>query len=83
MTSADRRFYSWLMIAFGPLFVLGGFGAAFTTMGALFVWTGLAMLAAGVLLRTPLPGWTAVLVATVMWWGLVAYTAFVYPGRGL
>jgi hypothetical protein len=53
----DRRFVSWLGIVFGPLFVVGGFMAAFTTIGAIFVWFGLALFAAGFLLRAPVPLW--------------------------
>ena len=59
MSAADRRFASWLLIVFGPLFVLGGFLAAFTDVGALCVFAGLAMLASGLLLRTPTHHWIA------------------------
>lgn len=53
MTAADRRFYGTLPLAFGPLFIAGGWLAAFTTVGALLMFTGAAMLlAAPVLLRS-------------------------------
>lgn len=81
--SADRRFCSWLFIVFGPLFVLGGFAFAFTTMGALFVWTGLSLLLAGIALRTPLPSMLIALLALTMGVGLAAYTVLIYPGDGL
>ena len=54
MTPADRRFTAWLLLGFGPLFVLGGFAAAFTDVGALLVFVGLAMVVTGGLLFTPL-----------------------------
>jgi len=43
---------SWLFIVFGPLFVVGGFLAAFTDPGAVLVYFGVAMLLSGLLLRT-------------------------------
>ena len=55
MAPADRRFFSWLFIGVGPLFVLGGFAAAFTDVGAVLVYFGVAMLCGGLLLRTRLP----------------------------
>ena len=57
------------MLVGGPLFVLAGFAAAFTTPGALLVFTGLGMLVCGFLLMTRLPA----LVATVV--GVVAAVA--------
>jgi hypothetical protein len=62
----DRRFASWLLIAFGPLFILGGFAAAFTVEGALFVFLGLGMLATGILLRIHLPLLAAVVAGAVV-----------------
>ncbi len=55
MTPADRRFMSMLFVIFGPLFVVGGFLVAFTDPGAVLVFFGVGMFAAGLLLRTPLP----------------------------
>jgi hypothetical protein len=53
MTDADRRFYGILLLTFGPLFVLGGWLAAFTEVGALLILAGCAMLlVAPVLLRS-------------------------------
>ena len=54
MTPADRRFTAWLLLGFGPLFVLGGFAASFTEVGAMLVFLGLAMVVTGGLLFTPL-----------------------------
>ena len=72
MTAADRRFTSTLLLVFGPLFVLGGFLAAFTVEGALFVFLGLAMFVVGVLLRTHVPLSIAVLSGPLVFAGLVA-----------
>ena len=72
MTAADRRFTSRLLLVFGPLFVLGGFGFAFTVEGALFVFVGLAMLVIGVLLRTRLPLSMAILAGALLFAALVA-----------
>jgi hypothetical protein len=57
----DRRFTSWLAIVFGPLFVLGGFVAAFTEPGAWFIAVGMGLLASGILLRTR--AWTSAAAA--------------------
>lgn len=54
MTDSDRRFLRLLLIVAGPLFVVGGFLAAFTVIGAMLVFAGLGMLAAGLLLFTRL-----------------------------
>jgi len=75
----DRKFYSWLAIISGVLFVLGGFLAAFTIMGAIFVWFGLALLLAGIGLRTRLPVAVIAFAATAVFAALVAYTGLVYP----
>ena len=72
MTAADPRFTSTLLLVFGPLFVLGGYGFAFTVEGALFVFMGLAMLVIGMLLHTRFPLWTAVLAGTLVFAALVA-----------
>ncbi|MGE3076726.1 MAG: hypothetical protein AB7N24_21870 [Dehalococcoidia bacterium] len=79
MDTAERRSYSWLGLIFGPLFVLGGFIAAFTIEGALFIWLGLAMLVAGIGLRTRLPLPAVLVVATAILLALCSYTFFVYP----
>lgn len=79
VNDADRRFYSWLGIVFGPLFVLGGFIAAFTIEGALFIWLGLAMLAAGIGLRTRLPARAVLIGAVALLVANCSYTFFVYP----
>ena len=79
MDNRDRRFYSWLAVVFGVLFVLGGFIVAFTIMGALFVWLGLTMLLAGAGLRTRLPATVVAIVAVAVFAALTSYTAFVYP----
>jgi hypothetical protein len=55
MSADSRRFTAKLCLVFGPLFILGGFLAAFTVEGALFVFPGMGMLACGVELRTRLP----------------------------
>ncbi|MGE0602078.1 MAG: hypothetical protein AB7J35_21985 [Dehalococcoidia bacterium] len=79
LDTADRRFYSWLGLIFGPLFVLGGFIAAFTIEGALFVWLGLAMLVAGIGLRTRLSLAAVLVSAAAVLLALCSYTLFVYP----
>ncbi|MEP6871300.1 MAG: hypothetical protein ABI939_05560, partial [Anaerolineaceae bacterium] len=55
---------------FGPLFVLGGFLAAFTEVGAVLVFSGLAMLVTGILLCTPLQIVFAVAAAVIVFAGL-------------
>ena len=54
MAPADRWFTSRLFLVFGPLFVFGGFLAALTEVGAVLVFSGLAMFVTGILLCTPL-----------------------------
>jgi hypothetical protein len=66
MTAADRRFASNLFLVFGPLFVAGGFLAAFTDPGALFVYLGVAMFVTGLLLRTRLPTAAAVAAGVML-----------------
>ena len=78
VTAADRRFTSWLLIAFGPLFVFGGLLLAFHIEGAVLVFVGLAMLVTGVLLRTRLR-----LVAAVTAGGLVFAALFAQMLIGL
>lgn len=55
MRTAGRRFASNLFLVFGPLFILGGFLAAFTDPGAVLVYLGVAVFLTGALLRTRLP----------------------------
>jgi hypothetical protein len=53
MTPADRRFYGILLLAFGPLFIAGGWLASFTLVGAVLIFAGAAMLlVAPILLRS-------------------------------
>ena len=78
MDARDRRFFSWLAILFGPLFVLGGFLFAFTIEGAIFVWVGLCMLAGGIALKTPLPAWGVVASAAGSALALSAWTVISY-----
>jgi hypothetical protein len=53
MTEDDRRFYGKLLLTFGPLFILGGWLAAFTEVGLLLYLSGSVMLAiAPILLRS-------------------------------
>lgn len=73
---ADRRFLRRLLLVSGPAFVLGGWLAAFSVIGALLIFTGIGMLAAGMLLLTRVPVLVAagagVLVAAllVVWMAL-------------
>ncbi len=55
MNAQDRRFLRRLLLVFGPLFVLGGFFAAFTVVGAVLIFVGVGMFATGLLLFTRLP----------------------------
>ena len=75
MTPADRRFTAWLLLGFGPLFVLGGFAAAFTEVGAMLVFLGLAMLVTGALIFTPLRLILAVAAGVVAFAGLALQMA--------
>jgi hypothetical protein len=53
MTGADRRFYGTLLLVFGPLFVAGGWLAAFTDVGFVLILAGAVMiLAAPIMLRS-------------------------------
>jgi hypothetical protein len=60
MSADARRFTSTLCLVFGPLFIGGGFLAAFTPDGALYIFVGLSALVLGVLLCTRVPLWAAV-----------------------
>lgn len=55
MDADTRRFTALLCIIFGPLFIFGGFLAAFTVEGGVYVFVGVGMITSGVLLRTRLP----------------------------
>jgi len=56
----STRFYGRLALVFGPLFIAGGWLAAFTEVGAVLIFAGTAMLLASVaLLRT----WQSVALA--------------------
>lgn len=68
MDDATRRFTANLLIVFAPLFVFGGFLAAFTVDGAVLVFTGIGMLIGGILLHARVPGWIAAMagIATVV-----------------
>ena len=74
MTTADRRFTSWLLIAFAPLFVFGGLLFGFHIEGAVLVFVGLAMLVTGILLRTRLPLIAAVAAGGLVFAALLAQT---------
>ena len=71
MTGEDRRFYGLLLLAFGPLFLAGGWLASFTAVGAVLIFAGTAMLlAAPLLLRSIRAGAVALgLVAAGWGWG--------------
>jgi len=48
----DARFYGWLALVFGPLFLLGGWLAVFTEVGVFLILAGLvALVLAPLLLR--------------------------------
>ncbi len=60
VSADDRRFYGRLLLVFGPLFIIGGWLAAFTEPGAWFIYTGATLTLASVaLLRT----WQSAVVA--------------------
>ena len=73
MTPTDRRFTAWLLLAFGPLFILGGFAAAFTDEGALLVYLGLAMAVTAGLLFTRLRTAIALLAGVLVFSALFAW----------
>jgi hypothetical protein len=65
-----RTFVSSLFLAFGPLFQLGGWAAAFTDIGAILVFTGTGMSLAGLALRpTVSRGLVSVLGILAGGWG--------------
>jgi hypothetical protein len=80
MTADARRFTATLCIVFGPLFILGGFLAAFTVEGALFVFLGMGMIASGVLLRTRLPLFLAVAAGVLVFVALTVQMIFELRG---
>jgi hypothetical protein len=70
VTAADRRFYGILLLAFGSLFILGGWLAAFTPVGAFLIFAGSAMLIAAPLVlwsHRPVPLAFALLAAGWGW----------------
>ncbi|HWO72616.1 MAG TPA: hypothetical protein VNN21_03580 [Dehalococcoidia bacterium] len=53
MSREDARFYGWLALVFGPLFLLGGWLAVFTEVGVFLILAGLvALVLAPLLLRS-------------------------------
>jgi hypothetical protein len=44
MSLEDQRFYGKLLLVFGPLFIAGGWLAAFTDVGAVLIFVGAAMI---------------------------------------
>lgn len=53
MSREDARFYGWLALVFGPLFLLGSWLAAFTEVGVFLILAGLvALVLAPLLLRS-------------------------------
>ncbi len=73
MNAEDARFFGSLAFVFGPLFMAGGWLAAFTDVGLGLILAGTAMLAAAPLLRrswrTALPA--AALLTTGWAWPLL------------
>ena len=82
MFAPNRRIISKTAFALAGLFLVGGFLATFTIVGAVLIWLGLALLVAAVSLRTALPAALVVVGATMLFVLLSAYTLFVYPGEG-
>ncbi len=72
MSADARRFTSTLCLVFGPLFVGGGFLAAFTPDGAIYISFGLGLLVSGALLRTRAPLWAAFAAGCVVFAALMA-----------
>ena len=70
MTAADRRFYGALLLAFGTLFIAGGWLAAFTSVGALLIFSGTVMLLAAPLLLRSLRVGALALGLVGLGWGL-------------
>ncbi len=81
VTERDRRFYRWLFVGSGPAFVLGGFLAAFTLVGALLIFAGLGMLASGLLLFTRLRARIVALAGVAITIALTAYLAIDLSSR--
>ena len=69
-TYETRAFVSTLFLVLGPFFQLGGWGAAFTDIGAILVFSGTAMSLAGfLLLPTPRRAILAALGLLAGGWG--------------
>ena len=73
MAAETRRSTSTLLLVFGPRFVVGGFLAAFTVEGGIYVFIGVGMLATGMLLRTRLPLVGAIGVGLLLCLALTAH----------
>ena len=69
MTSEDARFYGLLALLFGPLFIAGGWLAAFTDVGFMLYVAGTAMLLLAPLLRRSLNVVAAALALLAVGWG--------------
>ena len=69
MTSEDARFYGLLALLFGPLFIAGGWLAAFTDVGFMLYVAGTAMLLLAPLLRRSLNVAAAALALLAVGWG--------------
>jgi len=63
MSAEDNHFFGALTLFFGPLFIAGGWLAAFTDVGLGFILAGTAMLAATPLLWR---SWRAALLAAAL-----------------
>jgi len=69
VTSEDARFYGLLALLFGPLFIAGGWLAAFTDVGFMLYVAGTAMLLLAPLLRRSLNVVAAALALLAVGWG--------------
>ena len=69
MTGEDARFYGLLALLFGPLFIAGGWLAAFTDVGFMLYVAGTAMLLLAPLLRRSLNVVAAALALLAVGWG--------------
>jgi hypothetical protein len=69
MTGEDRRFYGLLLLAFGPLFIAGGWLASFTLVGVALIVAGSAMLLAAPLLLRSIRVFALACGLVVVGWG--------------
>ena len=74
MDRDTEHFTRRLLLIFGPLWIAGGFLAAFTLVGAVFVFLGIAMLVTSALMYGPAPWWLATVVGLVVFSVLTAWT---------